>query len=168
MDSLRIVSIKDSLRLEGIPDSLMELPKKEAAFQIKSNQFRLHSSRATFISVDSDTSQTINTSYTKLNPEDRGIISVTINTGLEHYIVELVDASKEKLKPIQSASDIKQYAFKNVPPGKYQFRIIHDINANHKRDYGNPNFGIEPEPLIFPELETELKANWEVNLELSF
>ncbi len=168
LDSLQTETIKDSLRNEGIPDSLMELPKKAQVYQLKPDQFKLHTASAAFISIDQDSSKLINTLYTKLNPEDRGIISVTINSSLTDYIVQLVDASKDKIKVIQQVHNAKTHAFKNVPPGKYSFRIINDLNGNNRRDFGNPNFGIEPEPIIFPELETELKANWEVNLELSF
>lgn len=83
-----------------------------------------------------------------------------------HYVLELMAGEKQKLGSYSITNDTA-IVINNLPPGKYRFRCIEDINQNGRWDNGNYNLGIQPERTFFPTKEIELNANWEMEIEIS-
>ncbi|TRZ45834.1 Ig-like domain-containing protein [Robertkochia solimangrovi] len=52
--------------------------------------------------------------------------------------------------------------FKNIDPGNYLIRVIHDRNSNGKWDTGNYLKKIQPEDISYYPESVELRANWEI------
>ena len=60
------------------------------------------------------------------------------------------------------------YNFPFVKAGNYRLRVIEDRNRNRKWDTGNFLGRLLPEPVRYFTKEIELRANWEVEQEISF
>ena len=60
------------------------------------------------------------------------------------------------------------YNFPFVKAGNYRLRVIEDRNRNRKWDTGNFLGRLLPEPVRYFAKEIELRANWEVEQEISF
>ncbi len=168
-------SINNTLKIDSLnlPDESSNKQTNKTVpatntYQIKNNNFNLVTAKSSFISIENDSSTLIKTKYQQLIADDFGSIKVNIKTSFTNFIVQLISKKNENLSVIAQFSNKKQHTFKNVPPGKYSFRIINDLNANQRWDYGNYIKNVPPEPAYFPKTETDLKANWEVNLDLTF
>jgi uncharacterized protein (DUF2141 family) len=93
-------------------------------------------------------------------------LSVQIPQQGEHYIFELITGEKQKIRTYLISRDTI-IVVNNLFPGKYRFRCIEDLNKNAKWDNGNYLLGIQPERTFFPGKETEINANWEMEIEIS-
>ena len=51
--------------------------------------------------------------------------------------------------------------FAYLDPGKYQARIIHDINGDKKWTTGDYDTGRQPEPVSYMPKEIDVKEFWE-------
>lgn len=96
--------------------------------------------------------------------EDYGILTLTVNRANEDmpYFMELLDQNgKTHTKILQNESNI--YRLENLVPGKYQVRIIKDLNGNQRWDTGNYLLKIQAEETFYLEGELDVRANWELN-----
>ncbi|HEY9047342.1 MAG TPA: Ig-like domain-containing protein [Ohtaekwangia sp.] len=124
----------------------------------------LYFGRATFVSIELDSSKQTTEQLKPLQLEETGIIFTQIKTTEQNFIVELLDKS---FKVIQSISNNPKSTFEDLSPAEYQIRLIIDKDKNGKWTPGNFLTNQEPEPIIFYRNEKgnptiNLKANWEV------
>jgi uncharacterized protein (DUF2141 family) len=118
--------------------------------------------RASFISIENDSSAEASQNIPLQWEQDLGLISVETK-GHEPAIIELVD---KNLKVVRSARGPKA-TFADLEPSDYLVRVIIDRNNNGKWDAGNYIKKIEPEKIVYyqtekGERETKLKQNFEI------
>lgn len=116
--------------------------------------------KGSFISVESDTAENQTVRYKILDEKQTGIISGSLVTTANNFIVQLLRASSFEVAAEQR--NAKQYTFRQVEPGEYLIRVITDQNNNKQWDPGNIFKLKAPEPVfIYPQPIT-IKANWEI------
>ncbi|MFY0626207.1 MAG: Ig-like domain-containing protein [Reichenbachiella sp.] len=119
-----------------------------------------------FISVEYDSTKKFHNTYSFKKPDDYGMISGTVTTLKTSYTLQLV---KENYDVIAQLRNVTNYSFRNVPPGKYTFRVLIDSNTNGKWDYGNMQQKREPEPIFFYPEVFDVRANWQLdNIDIEF
>jgi uncharacterized protein (DUF2141 family) len=124
----------------------------------------LHFGKAAFISIEQDSSATLNQNITPLKTEALGVIFVEVKTQQQYYIVQILNKDQQVL---HESKNVQKVAFQDLSPGDYQLRIILDTNNNGVWDPGNYFQGTEPEKIKYYMTEkgstiTNLKANWEL------
>ncbi|MFY0600954.1 MAG: Ig-like domain-containing protein [Cyclobacteriaceae bacterium] len=145
----------DSARLL-IYRNLSTIPKDKVLLNFK---------KGTIISVDYDSIKNTTQMYKYITPENYGVITVLINTEHTSYTVQLIDKGGNVSAQARNCTTCK---FNTIKPGSYSVRILLDENQNRKWDIGNIRKYVEPEPIIhFPE-QSELRANWTLELEYTF
>jgi len=78
------------------------------------------------------------------------------------YLIELLK-TKEVVRSYTSPVAGGNYVFERLDPGKYQVRLIVDVNGNKKWDTGNYLKKIQPEQVIYFWKDIDLRANWDMN-----
>ena len=85
------------------------------------------------------------------------------------FIIELTDKEAKKVlyeQYVEQASP--SYSFPFLKAGNYRLRVIEDRNRNKKWDTGNYLKHLQAEPVRYFAKEIELRANWEIEQEISF
>ncbi len=132
----------------------------------KDNYTRIKLPKASFISVDKDTSAAQFLEYRFINPEEKGIVRAIVNTQATSYTVQLINKSYQAVKSISTSRNVE---FKNVPPGDYTFRILLDQNNDGQWSPGNSLRWIQPEKVIVYPQFFNVRANWVMdNIEIDF
>jgi uncharacterized protein (DUF2141 family) len=120
----------------------------------------LYVGKAAFISVENDSSTAKTQDYKFADPKNFGTLQGQVVTTADSFAVQLIQPKTAKvLKEVKHA---KNFTFRTVPPGEYEIRVLIDSNGNGQWDPGNVNKREEPEPVLFSQGTTVLKANWEV------
>ncbi len=86
-------------------------------------------------------------------------INITVPDQKKSYIIQLL-GDKESILEQHSITGNASLEFTYLPPRKYRFKAIHDLNNNGKWDTGNYLRKIQPEPVSYFSKEIELRANW--------
>lgn len=123
--------------------------------------------KGAFISVQGDTAARYQARYRIADDDLYGLIAGRVNpatVGGKKFIVELVD---EKYQVIRTAANASTYSFGRLRPGRYRVRLVIDANSNGKRDIGNVQKLLQPEPIIYHPGSEEgglivLKQNFEL------
>ncbi|MCY7352305.1 MAG: Ig-like domain-containing protein [Cytophagaceae bacterium] len=121
-------------------------------------QVRIIFPKLTFLSVENDTNQVIQTNHPLSKPEEYGAISGTVRGAQEGILVELLDAEYRLVRTIR---DQVRYDFRLVKPGTYFVRVIDDRNRNGRWDPGDPNLFERPEQILFYPTPIRLKPDFE-------
>lgn len=79
-------------------------------------------------------------------------------------IVQLLDEKGDKLIRQQVISKDGQLTYGYLKPGKYTIKVIFDTNKNGKWDTGDYLKKIQPEKILFHTGTTEVRANWDVDV----
>ena len=87
-------------------------------------------------------------------------LSLNGNTIVYPIIVQLTNEKGDLQREIY-ASGPQEYVFNNLNPGKYQARVIFDMNGNGKWDTGSFLEHRQPEKISYYPTLIELRANWE-------
>ncbi|TDT41946.1 Ig-like domain-containing protein [Maribacter spongiicola] len=87
-------------------------------------------------------------------------LSLNGNTIVYPIIVQLTNEKGDLQREIY-ASRPQEYVFNNLNPGKYQARVIFDMNGNGKWDTGSFLEHRQPEKISYYPTLIELRANWE-------
>lgn len=132
--------------------------------------FNLIIPTSTFISIESDSSQQIESQLKPRYLKDFGILMGSISTQYHNYSIQLLD---KDFNVIEEKGPAKNYKFSFIPPGDYSLRILIDENNNGRWDAGNILLNLLPEPIfIYKNAEgtskTSIRANWELTLDLAF
>jgi len=141
--------------------------KKGPLKNIQSNQLFLLLKKGAFSSVENDSLDTESIRLKKEDPEQYGKIILSINSQYKQFWLEVIDIEKNnKVIRRVKITDQKQVSINKLEPGKYNFRCKIDSNNDGKWSFGNFPKNQEPELVIQQNLETSLKANFEINLNL--
>ncbi|MEM6842576.1 MAG: Ig-like domain-containing domain [Bacteroidota bacterium] len=122
--------------------------------------FNFYVSSGSFMSVENDSSEQVIQKFSFKNPEDYGTISGTVVSEYPSYTVQLLDQKFAVVREVQNASE---FSFELLAPGKYQIRILVDIDEDGSWEAGSILIDQEPEPVFFYTEEEliDLRANWE-------
>jgi uncharacterized protein (DUF2141 family) len=120
----------------------------------------LYLGKTAFISVENDSSTAKTQEYKFADPKNFGTIQGQVATAADSFAVQLIQPKTAKV--IKEVKHTKNFTFRTVPPGEYEIRVLIDSNGNGQWDPGNVNKREEPEPVLFSQGTTVLKANWEV------
>ncbi|WP_405400511.1 Ig-like domain-containing protein [Maribacter sp. Asnod2-G09] len=93
---------------------------------------------------------------------DYGNLTLNLNGSTIVYpiIVQLTNEKGDLQREIY-ATEPQEYVFNNLNPGKYQARVIFDMNGNGKWDTGSFLEHRQPEKISYYPTLIELRANWE-------
>ena len=119
----------------------------------------LYLGQGLFTSVENDSSIVITQEYKFKSIIELGSIKGSITTDKPSFIIQLLD---DKLKVLREIRNQKRYNFENLEPGKYQIRVLVDLNQNGKWDNGNIYELSTPEPVVFVEGDLIIRSNWEL------
>ncbi len=159
LDSIKLLFPYDSLTADSV-----NLPIQNNLGRIKNESFNIFIKQGAFISVENDTSDIIESRYRFEEPGKYGKITLTVETDKTSYYVQLMK-NDQKIREIYNC---KTCLFEDLDPDDYWFRVLHDSDNDSTWTYGNFNQNIEPEPIYFFQEETTLRANWEVEINISF
>ncbi len=114
--------------------------------------------KGAIISIEGDSLPAVTLKYPTLKEEDYGVLRgrITADSGT-HFIVELIN---EEFKVVRQAFT-PRFSFIEVPPGKYQLRVIVDRNNNRRWDPGIYRDGRQPERIFYFPDPVTVKANFE-------
>ena len=132
------------------------------------NQFLLSLPKGTFLSAEMDTLNAETIQYKKEDVSTLGVFILSLKTSLQNYWIELVNVDKKQVERKIKIGQEDQLTISRLKPGKYQFVIKVDDNNDGKWSYGNILENQEPETIIHTGVESDLRANFEVNIELEF
>ena len=114
--------------------------------------------RGAITSVEGDSLPAATNRFPVLKEEDYGILRGKILAdSATHFILELVSEEGKVVRTAYSSP----YSFTQVPPGKYQLRVIVDRNDNRRWDAGIYNQGRQPERIYYFPDPVVIKANFE-------
>jgi hypothetical protein len=162
-------SLKDAATEETAPGEKQQL--KRQVGDLKENErktnegLELYFGQGAFYSIDGDTSSMANFDYKFINPEEYGIITCNVLSQYTSYLIQLIDKNNTIVKEVK---DLTSFVFNLVPPDAYKIRVLIDSNNNGTWDLGNMSENRLPEPVYFFPEEIAIRANWELNIELSF
>lgn len=159
---LKNISI-DSLTNQVTIKSVIESQPIDESQQKKPTSPELKLGKGAFISIEKDSSSSVNKPIKITTEEDLGLVSIKIETKVKNYIVQLTDNEN---KVIHSITNTKEHTFRHLEPMEYRLRIIIDENKNGIWDPGNFYQKKEPEKIILYKSEEgkynfPLRANWE-------
>lgn len=141
-----------------------KLPKNDSTGEV-TNKFNLYIGKGSFVSIEQDSSKSINRSYSFYDPANYGIIKGNINSSVESFTIELLDTKYNVIDTIKNNS---KYVFDKIKPGSYYIRVLFDVNNNSQWDPGSLLDKQKPEPVIFyydkatDTRALSIKANWEM------
>jgi uncharacterized protein (DUF2141 family) len=127
-------------------------------------QNQLYIARASFISIESDSSSRIAQPIEPATLETTGVIHVQIETKEPNYLIQLLAKDNSIL---QEKINTPAASFEDLMPGDYHLRLVIDRDKNHEWSPGNYLQNQEPETIVFYRnekgtLPITLKANWEL------
>lgn len=79
----------------------------------------------------------------------------------QQYIVELIDDKKEKVFYKKVILNQHTLLLKDFPGGKYNLRIIKDLNKNKRWDPANVYTKTQAEPIWYLDKSFTIRSNWE-------
>ncbi|HLU86781.1 MAG TPA: Ig-like domain-containing protein [Taishania sp.] len=110
----------------------------------------------------SDFEQTI----TKRLPKEFGTLNMTISQYENPIILEVITNNKV-VKQFYVTDFNSPLKLEYLEPGEYTFKVTIDKNGNGEWDTGNFNERIQPEEIQQFSKPIKIRANWEIDLELS-
>jgi hypothetical protein len=117
-----------------------------------------------FFGIYGQINDTIKQRFKTRMASDYSNVNLSIEHSFEHgqMIVELVNDKSEIVKQNTIGLEPEKIAFRNLLPGKYKVRLVHDANSNGKWDTGVYLEGIQPERVYIFDKELELRPNWDL------
>ena len=169
-EAIKLIVAKDSTEVGFEP--IFTANTSQITFKVKVKEgekylFRAFNAFENFFGQKSDTLQE---SFSAKKAEDFGSLKLTFKDNVSlPFIIELTDKDAKKVlyeQYVEQASTTYNFPF--VKAGNYRLRVIEDRNRNKKWDTGNFLGRLLPEPVYYFAKEIELRANWEVEQEISF
>lgn len=154
----------DAIVLDSTNMDTTQMLLKQRLMKINPSSFKLAILPQSFVSVELDSSDLVESNYQFIKPENFGIIRLNLQTDQTHYIVQLM--SKSTVAAQQS--NCTECVFTKLEPGNYWVRILIDSNQNGQWDIGNYRSNRPAEPIIYFKEETTLRANFDNQLDYSF
>ena len=101
------------------------------------------------------------TLYTKAESALAGLF-INVDTAYKNFYIELLKDDKV----LETRSSSEELKFTNLLPSKYQVRLVIDSNQDGKWTPGNYFENKQPEKVIYYDKEINLRANWELEIDL--
>ncbi|MEO7987948.1 MAG: Ig-like domain-containing protein [Chryseolinea sp.] len=179
-EDIRIDTIRGVAHLEKKIDKALLIKEQKVESKLKNTQIektptkenvslpkpiienQLSISKASFISIESDSTKEIKETIKPTKLDQTGIIFVSIETKEKNFIVELL---RKDFTVIQTRYNQNKITFDDLTPGDYMIRLIIDSDKNKIWTPGNFYLREEPEKLTFYKNE---KQNAIINLRANF
>ena len=169
-EAIKLIVAKDSTEV-GF-EAIFTPNTSQITFKVKVKEgekylFKAFNAFENFFGQKSDTLQE---SFSAKKAEDFGSLKLTFRDNISlPFIIELTDKDAKKVLYEQYVEQTSPtYNFPFVKAGNYRLRVIEDRNRNRKWDTGNFLGRLLPEPVHYFAKEIELRANWEIEQEISF
>ena len=169
-EAINLIVAKDSTEV-GF-ETIFTANTSQITFKVKVKEgekylFKAFNAFENFFGQKSDTLQE---SFSAKKAEDFGSLKLTFRDNISlPFIIELTDKDAKKVLYEQYVEQTSPtYNFPFVKAGNYRLRVIEDRNRNRKWDTGNFLGRLLPEPVHYFAKEIELRANWEIEQEISF
>lgn len=126
-----------------------------------------------FTSLDGVENDTIKVRFKGANPENFGVLIITLLNVNKAVIVELLDEKRTRVFEHKIVQPAEKAIINFINPGKYTLRFIEDSNANGVWDTGWYLKGVQPEKVFnYDEGKTKgvlnIRANWENEITFDF
>ncbi|MBE0655421.1 MAG: DUF2141 domain-containing protein, partial [Bacteroidales bacterium] len=119
-----------------------------------------------FMDVYGATTDTIDVGFSVRKEDFYGILIASVENIIGPVIIQLLD-TRETVLMEKNMTETGEIRFEFLKPGKYKVKIIHDRNGNGKWDTGKYILGIQPEKVEYLEGEQEIRANWELKINIA-
>lgn len=169
-EAIKLIVAKDSTEVGFEPIFTANTSQITFKVKVKEGEKYLFKAFNAFENFFGQKSDTLQESFSAKKAEDFGSLKLTFRDNISlPFIIELTDKDAKKVlyeQYVEQTSPIYNFPF--VKAGNYRLRVIEDRNRNKKWDTGNFLGRLLPEPVRYFAKEIELRANWEVEQEISF
>lgn len=180
MDSSRIslVRILEGEQTEPMPFAIRQDTANMRKWTISApwkedEKYRLLIPAGVFVNVASQSNDTLRAEFSIIKAEKYSTIvaSVKGKTPESKYILQLIDATNNKILKTQKDIVTGRYEFRYMPEGAVRVRITEDLNGNGEWDSGDLIARRQPERVSMyvseqGEQNIPTKANWEMDVDL--
>ena len=169
-EAIKLIVAKDSTEVGFEPIFTANTSQITLKVKVKEGEKYLFKAFNAFENFFGQKSDTLQESFSAKKAEDFGSLKLTFRDNISlPFIIELTDKDAKKVLYEQYVEQTSPtYNFPFVKAGNYRLRVIEDRNRNRKWDTGNFLGRLLPEPVYYFAKEIELRANWEVEQEISF
>ena len=169
-EAIKLMVAKDSTEVGFEPIFTTNTSQITLKVKVKEGEKYLFKAFNAFENFFGQKSDTLQESFSAKKAEDFGSLKLTLKDNVSlPFIIELTDKDAKKVLYEQYVEQTSPtYNFPFVKAGNYRLRVIEDRNRNKKWDTGNFLGRLLPEPVRYFAKEIELRANWEVEQEISF
>ena len=169
-EAIKLMVAKDSTEVGFEPIFTTNTSQITLKVKVKEGEKYLFKAFNAFENFFGQKSDTLQESFSAKKAEDFGSLKLTLKDNVSlPFIIELTDKDAKKVFYEQYVEQTSPtYNFPFVKAGNYRLRVIEDRNRNRKWDTGNFLGRLLPEPVRYFAKEIELRANWEVEQEISF
>ena len=169
-EAIKLIVAKDSTEVGFEPIFTPNTSQITFKVKVKEGEKYLFKAFNAFENFFGQKSDTLQESFSAKKAEDFGSLKLTFKDNVSlPFIIELTDKDAKKVLYEQYVEQTSPtYNFPFVKAGNYRLRVIEDRNRNRKWDTGNFLGRLLPEPVHYFAKEIELRANWEVEQEISF
>ena len=169
-EAIKLIVAKDSTEVGFEPIFTPNTSQITFKVKVKEGEKYLFKAFNAFENFFGQKSDTLQESFSAKKAEDFGSLKLTFRDNISlPFIIELTDKDAKKVLYEQYVEQTSPtYNFPFVKAGNYRLRVIEDRNRNRKWDTGNFLGRLLPEPVRYFAKEIELRANWEIEQEISF
>jgi len=169
-EAIKLMVAKDSTEVGFEPIFTANTSQITLKVKVKEGEKYLFKAFNAFENFFGQKSDTLQESFSAKKAEDFGSLKLTFRDNISlPFIIELTDKDAKKVLYEQYVEQTSPtYNFPFVKAGNYRLRVIEDRNRNRKWDTGNFLGRLLPEPVHYFAKEIELRANWEIEQEISF
>ena len=169
-EAIKLIVAKDSTEVGFEPIFTANTSQITFKVKVKEGEKYLFKAFNAFENFFGQKSDTLQESFSAKKAEDFGSLKLTLKDNVSlPFIIELTDKDAKKVLYEQYVEQTSPtYNFPFVKAGNYRLRVIEDHNRNRKWDTGNFLGRLLPEPVRYFAKEIELRANWEIEQEISF
>ena len=169
-EAIKLIVAKDSTEVGFEPIFTPNTSQITFKVKVKEGEKYLFKAFNAFENFFGQKSDTLQESFSAKKAEDFGSLKLTFKDNVSlPFIIELTDKDAKKVLYEQYVEQTSPtYNFPFVKAGNYRLRVIEDRNRNRKWDTGNFLGRLLPEPVHYFAKEIELRANWEIEQEISF
>jgi len=167
-DSKITILDKDSTKVDFTTKFDMIANTYEINFdKTEDNAYKFQILPEAFTDFFDDKNDTLNYSIKTRKKSEFGYVRFTLNNAEYPIIIQLTD-EKGVVKYEQYSTKPEQLDFFNLNSGKYFIRVIFDANGNKKYDAGSFLKKIQPERVVYFEMEDAIRADWGIIQTLNF
>lgn len=131
------------------------------------NAYKIRILPEAFTDFFEDKNDTLNYALKTRKKSEFGYVRFTLNNAEYPIILQLTD-EKGVVKYEQYSTKPEQLDFFNLDSGKYFIRVVFDANGNKKYDTGSFLKKIQPERVVYFEMDDAIRADWGIIQTLNF